>query len=397
MKELIVQNYNHPSIVTWGISNEITISTKDNKDMLDNHRELNDLCHKMDSIRPTTLACYAVCGPFNKVAHLSDLVSWNLYLGWYVPGLFLNDWWISFFHRVYPNRCLGYSEYGCEGMPNLHSSRPRRGDHTEEYQSLYHEFMLKCFERHPYMWSTHVWNMFDFAADKRKEGGTQGRNTKGLVTYDRKIKKDAFYLYKAYWTEKPFVHICSKRFQKRPGDTTTIKVYATGIEKAELWMDGKRIQEQKGTYCFLFEGIKLTQNHQITIYGYCGDEKVCEDEAAFTHTDGLEAEYILESGENDGVNWFLDEYGEKKKLEATQGFLSVYDEIGTILDTEKGNEILNGLFISFGEGGKALLTESVQNSIRSLTFVELAKMIGPAITPEMLNMLNEQLRHVKNS
>ena len=105
---------------------------------------------------------------------------------------------------------------------------------------------------------------------------------------------------------------------------------------------------------------------------------VCEDEAAFTHTDGLEAEYILESGENDGVNWFLDEYGEKKKLEATQGFLSVYDEIGTILDTEKGNEILNGLFISFGEGGKALLTESVQNSIRSLTFVELAKMIGPA-------------------
>ena len=124
---------------------------------------------------------------------------------------------------MYPNRCLGYSEYGCEGMPNLHSSRPRRGDHTEEYQSLYHEFMLKCFERHPYMWSTHVWNMFDFAADKRKEGGTQGRNTKGLVTYDRKIKKDAFYLYKAYWTEKPFVHICSKRFQKRPGDTTTIK------------------------------------------------------------------------------------------------------------------------------------------------------------------------------
>lgn len=88
MKELIVQNYNHPSIVTWGISNEITISTKDNKDMLDNHRELNDLCHKMDSTRPTTLACYAVCGPFNKVAHLSDLVSWNLYLGWYVPGLF---------------------------------------------------------------------------------------------------------------------------------------------------------------------------------------------------------------------------------------------------------------------------------------------------------------------
>src|SRR5699024_8142929 len=137
MKELIVQNYNHPSIVTWGLSNEITISTKNKKDMLDNHRVLNELCHEMDPTRPTSLACYAMCGPFNPVAHLSDLVSWNLYLGWYVPGLFLNDWWIGFFHKVYPNRCLGYSEYGCEGMPNLHSSKPRRGDHTEEYQAVY--------------------------------------------------------------------------------------------------------------------------------------------------------------------------------------------------------------------------------------------------------------------
>ena len=124
MKELIIQNYNHPSIVCWGISNEITISTKDKKDMLDNHRELNDLCHEMDKTRFTTLACYAVCGPFNKVAHITDTVSWNLYLGWYVPGLFLNDLWMRFFHFVYPDRSLGYSEYGCEGMPNLHSERP---------------------------------------------------------------------------------------------------------------------------------------------------------------------------------------------------------------------------------------------------------------------------------
>ena len=148
MKELITQNYNHPSIVTWGLSNEITISTKKKADMLDNHRVLNDLCHQMDDTRPTTLACYAVCGPFNRSAHISDLVSWNLYLGWYIPGLFLNDLWISFFHLVYPKRCLGYSEYGAEGMPNLHSSQPRREDHTEEYQAHYHEYMLKCSVGH---------------------------------------------------------------------------------------------------------------------------------------------------------------------------------------------------------------------------------------------------------
>ena len=142
MKELITQNYNHASIVCWGVSNEITISTKDKRDMLDNHHVLNDLCHEMDKTRLTTLACYAMCGPFNPVAHITDLVSWNLYLGWYVPGLFLNDLWMEFFHLCYPNRPLGFSEYGAEGMPNLHSDHPRRGDHTEEYQAIYHEYML---------------------------------------------------------------------------------------------------------------------------------------------------------------------------------------------------------------------------------------------------------------
>ena len=200
MKELVIQNYNHPCIVCWGVSNEITISTRDKADMLDNHRELNDLCHKMDSTRLTTLACYAMCGPFNPVAHITDLVSWNLYLGWYVPGLFLNDLWMDFFHLVYPGRPLGFSEYGAEGMPNLHSSKPRRGDHTEEYQAKYHEYMLRCFDRHKWMWATHVWNMFDFAADARDQGGEPGMNHKGLVTFDRKTRKDSFYLYKAWWS-----------------------------------------------------------------------------------------------------------------------------------------------------------------------------------------------------
>ena len=124
MKELIIQNYNHPCIVCWGVSNEITISTKDKKNMLDNHRQLNDLCHEMDKTRLTTLACYAMCGPFNRSAHITDMVSWNLYLGWYVPGFILNDLWMGFFHLCFPNRPFGYSEYGAEGMPNLHSTHP---------------------------------------------------------------------------------------------------------------------------------------------------------------------------------------------------------------------------------------------------------------------------------
>ena len=251
MKELIVQNYNHPSIVTWGVSNEITISTKDKKDMLDNHRVLNDLCHRMDPNRLTTLACYAVCGPFNKVAHITDIVSWNLYLGWYVPGLFLNDLWVDFFHFVYPDRCLGYSEYGAEGMPNLHSSNPFRGDHTEEYQAKYHEYLIRFIEKRPWMWATHVWNMFDFAADARNQGGEPGMNHKGLVTFDRKTKKDSFYLYKSYWNPEPMVHICSKRYRNRAEEMTTVKVYSNQ-SVVSLYCNGELLATQSGDHVFTF-------------------------------------------------------------------------------------------------------------------------------------------------
>ena len=252
MKELIVQNYNHPSIVVWGISNEITISTKNKKDMLRNHHFLNDLVHKMDPTRPTALACYAVCGPFNKVAHITDLVSWNLYLGWYVPGLFLNDLWVDFFHFCFPNRPLGYAEYGCEGMPNLHSNPPRRGDHSEEYQAKYHEYLLRFIEKRPFMWATYVWNMFDFAADARNQGGEPGMNHKGLVTFDRATKKDSFYLYKAYWTDKPFVHICGKRYTDRTERITAVKVYSN-CDTVTLYADGKEIATKKGNKVFSFQ------------------------------------------------------------------------------------------------------------------------------------------------
>ena len=296
MKELIVQNYNHPSIVTWGLSNEITISTKDKADMLDNHRVLNDLCHTMDATRPTTLACYAMCGPFNRSAHISDLVSWNLYLGWYVPGLFLNDLWISFFHLVYPKRCLGYSEYGCEGMPNLHSSKPRRGDHTEEYQAVYHEFMLKCFQRHPYMWSTHVWNMFDFAADARDQGGEPGMNHKGLVTFDRKTKKDSFYLYKAYWSEEPFVHLCGSRYADRAEQVTTVKVYSNQSE-VSLYCNGKLVETKTGDRVFTF---KVPISGQVKLEARAGK---CRDAINIRHVEKPNDAYRLKKEKSSSANW----------------------------------------------------------------------------------------------
>ena len=298
MQELIEQNYNHACIVCWGVSNEITISTKDKKDMLDNHHVLNDLVHQADPTRFTTLACYAMCGPFNPVAHITDVVSWNLYLGWYVPGMFLNDLWIGFWHLCFPKRSLGYSEYGAEGMPNLHSSHPRRNDHTEEYQAKYHEFMLKCFKRHPYMWANHVWNMFDFAADARDQGGEPGMNHKGLVTFDRKVKKDSFYLYKAWWSKEQFVHICSKRYVERADKVTRIKVYSTEKE-VTLIVNGKTFATKKSDdHIFTF---KVPMEDVLKVEAICGRHK---DTATFTKVEKLPEKYILPKKKNpQKSNW----------------------------------------------------------------------------------------------
>ena len=296
MKELIVQNYNHACIVCWGVSNEITISTKDNRDMRDNHHVLNDLCHEMDKTRLTTLACYAMCGPFNPVAHITDLVSWNLYLGWYVPGLFLNDLWMDFFHLCYPNRALGFSEYGAEGMPNLHSSHPRRGDHTEEYQAIYHEYMLRCFDRHKWLWATHVWNMYDFAADARDQGGEPGMNHKGLVTFDRKTKKDSFYIYKAWWSDEPFVHICSKRYADRTENEIEVKVYSNQ-KNVTLYVDGEKLAEQEGEHIFKFR-VKL--NGETKVQAVAGDSI---DDAVFRKVDAPNPDYKLTKKKSSSANW----------------------------------------------------------------------------------------------
>ncbi len=295
MKELIVQNYNHPSIVTWGVSNEITISGgKLRKKMLDNHRVLNELCHKMDKTRPTTLACFAMCPHWHPVAHITDLVGWNLYLGWYVPFFWLNDLWIKLWHFLYPKRCLCYSEYGAEGMPNLHSGKPKRGDNTEEYQAKYHEYMLECFKRHPYMWGHYYWNMFDFAADARNQGGEPGMNHKGMITFDRKVKKDVFYLYKAYWNSEPFIHLAGKRYEYRTEASTEITVYTTEKE-VSLYNNGKLVETKTGDKVFKFRMKMKEINHLEVKAG------ALSDHATIYKTDKLRSEYKLKKG--DSSNW----------------------------------------------------------------------------------------------
>lgn len=296
MKELIYQNYHHPSIICWGISNEITIKVTDRKDMIENHHKLQKLCKELDPYRYTTMAAYAMCLPNDKVTMISDLVSWNLYLGWYVPFLKLNDLAIAIYHKVHPKQAFGYSEYGAEGMPNLHSSKPKRGDHSEEYQAKYHEFMLECFKRHPYMWSTYVWNMFDFAADARDQGGEAGMNHKGLVTFDRKIKKDSFYLYKAYWSKEPFVYIASRRYKDRAEKYSEVKIY-TNEDEVKLYNNGHLLATARGKKAYSFI-VCLEDINNIK-----AETKNSSDEISINKTKVANPDYKLLKKKKKSSNW----------------------------------------------------------------------------------------------
>ena len=286
MEELIVQNYNHPSIITWGLSNEITAASAVNEDLLENHRLLNDLCHKLDATRPTTMANVFMLETDSPILEIPDINSYNLYFGWYLGELEQNDEFFDEYHAKYPDRVIGFSEYGADANPQYQSTTPEKGDYTETYQTVYHEHMLQMIEARPWLWATHVWNLFDFAADGRDEGGKHGENQKGLVTIDRKTKKDAFYLYKAAWnkTEK-FVHLCGRRYVDRTEEVTEIKVYSNQPE-VTLLVDGKEIATQTGKTIFAFR-VPITGAHTITAKAdSCEDtitvRKVTEENPSYT-------------------------------------------------------------------------------------------------------------------
>ena len=271
MEELIVQNYNHPSIICWGLSNEITAASPVNEDLLENHRLLNDLCHKLDATRPTTMANVFMLEIESPILEIPDINSYNLYFGWYLGDLEQNDEFFDEFHEKYPDRAIGFSEYGADANPQYQSTAPEKGDYTETYQTVYHEHILKMIEERPWLWATHVWNLFYFAADGRDEGGKHGENQKGLVTIDRKTKKDAFYLYKAAWNKKDaFVHLCGSRYVDRTEDVTEVKVYSNQ-PAVTLFVDDKEVETKEGRTVFTFS-VPITGEHTVEAKaGACTD------------------------------------------------------------------------------------------------------------------------------
>ena len=397
MKELVTQNYNHPSIVVWGLSNEITMNGASDPDLLENHRILNDLVHEMDKTRLTTLAALTACPIDAEYIHISDVVSYNHYFGWYGGETSMNGPWFDNFHKKYPNRPIGISEYGCEAL-NWHTSNPVQGDYTEEYQAYYHEELIKQIWARPYLWATHVWNMFDFGADARAEGGENGQNHKGLITIDRKYKKDAFYAYKAYLSDEKFVHLCGKRYVDRVEDVTRVTVYSN-LPEVELFVNGESVGKKEAPDHFFYFDVK--NEGESTLRAVAGDYS---DEGKIRKVDEMNQDYILKE-KGAVLNWF--------DVEAPEGRFSLNDKFGDILSTLRGKiwALRFGLTIKkkmdankkngnakVGGMGEGMNMKSILPMLSGFTVLRMTSMMSMvdiSMTKEELLAQNKKLNRIK--
>ena len=355
MKELVAQNYHHPSIVVWGLSNEISIGGS-TADLLENHRLLNDLCHEMDPTRLTTIAAVSMCKLDDPYLLIPDVVSYNHYFGWYGGDTSMNGPWFDKFHAAHPNIPIGCSEYGCEAL-NWHTSDPRQGDYTEEYQAYYHEELIRQLFTRKYLWSTHVWNMFDFGADARAEGGENGQNHKGLVTMDRKYKKDSFYAYKAWLSDEPFVHLCGKRYVDRVEDVTKITVYSNQPE-VELFVNGKSLGKKTAADHFFYFDVPNAGKSQLkAVAGAYTDESVINKVDVFNEDYRLKEEGAI-------LNWF--------DIEEKPGRLSLNSKMSDVISTFRG---------------KLLFMKLMGKMLGGRKKGEKPKPMGFEVTPEMMSMM----------
>jgi len=388
MKELIVQNFNHPSISVWGLSNEITAASVMDESLLENHRALNDLAHSLDATRPTTMANVFMLETDSEILTIPDVNAYNLYFGWYLGELEENDSFFDEFHTKYPNRPMGFSEYGADANKRFHNTHPDKGDYSEEYQCIYHEHILKMIEARPWLWCTYVWNMFDFAADGRDEGGEHGLNQKGLVSFDRKEKKDAFYLYKAYWSRESFLHICGKSYAARSGDTTQVKVYSN-LPEVTLFVNGQEFEKKQGQRIFVFD-VPMKGNLELRAVAgdftdSCTIEKVqCED-----------PKYTLSAGDNQGngvKNWFDD-------IKLDPNFFSINDKFGDLMANSQVAAILGPMMeksaASRGDIAKKVSKNPMlKRMMAKMTMASMLKQAADAITEEEIKQLNAMLQKI---
>ena len=392
MKELIIQNYNHPSICFWGISNEILIGGI-SEQLVENHKELNELVKELDPTRLTTIAHVSMTPIESPLHHITDVISYNHYFGWYGGKMEENGPWMDNFHKVHPDLCLGLSEYGCEGIVTYHGPNPACKDYSEEYQALYHEHMAKMLEERPWIWSSHVWNMFDFGCAARDEGGVAGRNNKGLITIDRKTKKDSYYIYKAYWNKTPMVHICGRRYAQRAGETTEIRVYSNE-PMVTLYLNGEKVEEKSAEKVFVFR-VALVEGQNIVV-AVAGDVK---DSITLEKVDKEPEIYVLpEVNERaEGVaNWFstIGDMDLKAPMEFPEGKYNIHCTMEEIAESPEALAVLTEA-VKLAMNMKVTPGAGMWDMMKGMTPERIGQMAGNMIPEGFIESLNLKLTKIE--
>lgn len=381
LKELILQNMHHPSICFYGVENEIAMFGETDF-MHQEVKRLHELAKSLDPGRFTAAANLNSVEYDSPLNRITDVVGYNLYFGWYYGEMPDFAPFFDGFHSVNANVPFAVTEYGADCNTAFHSTAPKRKDYTEEFQALFHETVYPYIEERGYIWGSFVWNMFDFVSGIRNEGGVKYRNNKGLVTFDRQIRKDAFYYYKAKWSEEPFVHITGKRYQNRTGKCMDVKVYSNCPAVVLHTQDGEwSLDSSNGV--FLFENIPLS-GEEICVKAEAGN---VSDTAEFRYVEEEDPSYVyVDPNPGPNVkNWFVDEVEKAKLFPA--GRWSVMDTVNDLLTSSEAMALIDESSPELGE--------YMRDTVGTFTLEQVAAYAKTLIDEEAFMELNKKLVLIK--
>jgi beta-galactosidase len=388
LERLIKQAYNHCSIYCWGIQNEITIAIE-NEQIYKMVKELAVIAKTLDPVRYIAQANIHSVANESILNELTDFVGYNLYYGWYYKEMKDLAVRLDEFHKVRPNIPVMVTEYGVDTNPCLHSYTPAVKDYTEEYQLLFQENALKTFQEREYVLGGYVWALFDFGSEIRNEGGTKGKNQKGLVTIDRKIKKDTFYLCKAYWSKEKFVKLAGSRFVNRHEKENDI-VVLSNVEAIKLFVGEKLIGEIKDKEPIkTFRGVKLeTGENFIRVEAIDAEGNCYYDEMFLNYVKEMDTSYVLKKTEDKTTvtNWFQKfDLTNVQEVAIKEGYYSTFDTLEELYKNEEAKAVFKKYF------GEVAESPQMAAMLGLMTIDSMSKRSRFNIPKELLSVINNEL------
>lgn len=388
LERLIKQGYNHSSIYCYGVQNEITIAVENEK-IYEMVKELSVMAKKLDSSRFIAQANIHSVANESLLNELTDFVGYNLYYGWYYKEMQELGIRLDEFHKARPNIPVMVTEYGVDTNPNLHSYNPTIKDYTEEYQLLFQNNALKTFEEREFVLGGYIWAMFDFGSEIRNEGGEKGRNQKGLVTIDRKLKKDSFYLCKAYWSKEHFVKLAGSRFVNRHEELNDI-VVLSNVNHIKLYVNDEFVAEINSNEPMKkFEAVKLNLGeNKIKAEAFDDARNTYIDEMLLKHVKEADESYVLKKPEEEThvTNWFQKfDLSNVQEVAIKEGYYSTFDTIEELYKNEEAKAVFEKYF------GDIAKSQYFQAMMGVISIDGMSKRSRFNMPKELLTVINTEL------